>query len=176
MPARQAIVDWPRQSLSLQCRKAENSRLTRLVKGQSMARTPLAGSVAGYFKAILKANPELLDGRSNDELLLRWLKDHPGDKVIPDNIKASLANVKSILRKRKRKKPGRKKATAFESSPAVTAAAQVAPKTSTGGFVQLEEQIDECLTSARSLSNERLANVIALLRKARNEVVWKLGE
>jgi len=40
----------------------------------------------------------------------------------------------------------------------------------------LEEQIDECLTLAKNLDREGLANVIGLLRRARNEVVWKMGE
>ena len=40
----------------------------------------------------------------------------------------------------------------------------------------LEEQIDECLTYARSLGHEGLeVDVIFHLRKARNGVVWKMG-
>ena len=44
------------------------------------------------------------------------------------------------------------------------------------GLDALEEQIDECLTLAKNLDREGLANVISLLRRARNEVVWKMGE
>jgi len=132
------------------------------------------GSVASYFRAIFKENPTLLDTRSNDEILLRWLKDHPGEKQVPDRIKANLANVKSVLRKKKRKKPGRK-----PGRPAVTVVATVVAepaRISTKGFEQLEEQIDDCLTAARRLDREVLHNVIGLLRRARNEVVWKLGQ
>jgi hypothetical protein len=32
------------------------------------------------------------------------------------------------------------------------------------------------LTLAKNLDREGLANVIGLLRRARNEVVWKMGE
>jgi hypothetical protein len=45
------------------------------------------GSVASYFKAIFKENPAFLDSRSNDEILLRWLKDHPDEKTVPERIK-----------------------------------------------------------------------------------------
>ena len=41
---------------------------------------------------------------------------------------------------------------------------------------RLEEQIDECLSLAKYLGRKELASVIGLLRKARNAVVWKLGE
>jgi hypothetical protein len=35
-------------------------------------------SMQGYFKRILKEDPKLLKGRSNEELLNRWKADHPG--------------------------------------------------------------------------------------------------
>jgi hypothetical protein len=132
------------------------------------------GSIASYFKAIFKENPTLLTTRSNDDILLRWLKDHPGEKTVPERIKANLANVKSVLRKKKRKKPGRKPG---QSTVSVVATVVAEPaRINTKGFEQLEEQIDDCLTAARSLDRDVLHNVIGLLRKARNEVVWKLGQ
>jgi hypothetical protein len=82
--------------------------------------------------------------------------------------------VKSVLRKKRRKKPGRK-----PGQPVVAAFATVAAepaRISTKGFEKLEEQIDDCLTAARGLQNEALAGVVGLLRRARNEVVWKLGQ
>jgi hypothetical protein len=95
---------------------------------------------------------------------------------VPERIKANLANVKSVLRKKKRKKPGRKPGRPPGAVAAVVAVAIEPARTSTKGFEQLEEQIDDCLTSARSLDREVLHNVIGLLRRARNEVVWKLGQ
>jgi hypothetical protein len=41
---------------------------------------------------------------------------------------------------------------------------------------QLEQHIDECLIEARLLDKERLEEVIHHLRKARNPVVWKIGQ
>jgi hypothetical protein len=40
----------------------------------------------------------------------------------------------------------------------------------------LEVQIDECMTFARGLDREGLDEIIARLRRARNEVVWKSGQ
>jgi hypothetical protein len=132
------------------------------------------GSVASYFKAIFKENPTLLDTRSNDEILLRWLKDHPGEKTVPARIKGNLSNVKSVLRKKRRKKPGRKPGQQAVAAAMIVAAEPT--RISTKGFEKLEEQIDDCLTAARGLQNEALAGVIVLLRRARNAVVWKLGQ
>ena len=50
------------------------------------------------------------------------------------------------------------------------------PRKAVRGLDRLEEQIDECLSLAKYLDREHLADVISLLRKARNAVVWKLGE
>jgi hypothetical protein len=82
--------------------------------------------------------------------------------------------VKSVLRKKKRKKPGRKPGQT--SVAVVTPVTAEPPRISTKGFEKLEEQIDDCLTAARSLQNEALASVVTLLRRARNAVVWKLGQ
>jgi hypothetical protein len=44
------------------------------------------------------------------------------------------------------------------------------------GLESLELAIDDCLTTARTMDKEGLADVIGLLRQARNTVVWKMGE
>src|ERR1700675_2952530 len=65
-------------------------------------------SVAGYFRGLHKENPGLFRERSNDKLLQRWLQDHPGVKEVPKNVKTGLANIKSVLRSKKRKKVAKK--------------------------------------------------------------------
>jgi hypothetical protein len=52
----------------------------------------------------------------------------------------------------------------------------VKPKHTPKGLEALEEQIDECLTFAKRLDREGLQDVIVLLRRARNAVVWKAGQ
>src|SRR5262249_1468189 len=132
-------------------------------------------SVSGYFRTIFKANPKLLQGRSNQELLQRWLDDHPGEKEVPTRVKNSLSNLKSVLRKKRRQKNGK---GMKPEQPAVTAPAVEAlpPKTAIRGLETLEEQIDGCMTLARNLDREALASVVQLLRRARNAVVWQQGQ
>ena len=43
-------------------------------------------TVSGYFRRIFKENPRLLKERSNDELLRRWLADHPGHREVPQKV------------------------------------------------------------------------------------------
>jgi hypothetical protein len=129
-------------------------------------------TVSGYFRKVFADNPKLLKTRSNEELLNWWLTDHPGAKEVPNRVKQILSNVKSILRKK-----GRKRVQHQEVNHQPTAvAAPAAANKSSSRLEHLEEQIDECLTLARSLDREGLEHVIRLLRQARNEVVWKLGQ
>jgi hypothetical protein len=109
-----------------------------------------------------------LHSRSNDVLLERWLKDHPAEKQVPDRVKQNLANNKSILRKKSRKR----KFGGGAAELAVTFLRSVPNR----GLESLEESIDDCLTKAKHLDREALDSIIKLLRRARNEVVWKLGQ
>ncbi len=136
-------------------------------------------TTGGYFRRILRKNPRLLRGRSNQEILDHWLADHPGHTEVPKNIKAHLSTVKSTMRSKKRKKAARR---AEEGQPGATGhtATQVAPvarkATADDKLEGLELQIDECLSLAKQLDREGLHDVIQLLRRARNAVVWKLGQ
>jgi hypothetical protein len=132
-------------------------------------------TVAGYFRRVFAENPKLLKGRSNDEVLRRWLADHPGHATVPQSVKNSLSNIKSVLRQRRRKRKAARPAP--EGGGAEAQQAQAAKRTvSPRNLESLEEQIDECLTLAKRLDREGLADVIHMLRRARNQVVWKLGE
>lgn len=128
-------------------------------------------TVSGYFRRVLQENPKLLEGRSNDELLQRWLADHPGNAEVPKSVKNGLQSVKGILRSKGRK---RKAATPAAAAPVSKAPPRAA--TPKSHLEQLEERIDEVLTLARTFEQEGLASVINHLRRARNEVVWKIGE
>ena len=67
-------------------------------------------SVSSYFRQVYEERPDLLWTRSNDETLLRWLKDHPGHRKVPERVTKILANLKSVLRRKTGKKRGRKAA------------------------------------------------------------------
>lgn len=141
-----------------------------------MAKKARSGeSVARYFRTIFEENPGLLKGKSNQKLLDRWLTDHPDQTEVPKKVKASLSNIKSVLRSKGRRKGKTKEASAGKETHGMIAVASARPK-KTHALEMLEEQIDDCLRSARNLENESLASVITLLRRARNEVVWMIGE
>ena len=132
-------------------------------------------NISGYIRRVFGENPKWLAARSNDEILARWLKDHPGETEVPHRVKKNLSNVKSLLRQARGKKPGEPKQQNQLAGPtAATSAA--APRKGVRGLETLEEQLDECLTLAKNLDREGLSRVINLLRRARNEVVWKMGE
>ena len=130
-------------------------------------------SISGYFRKVFKENPSWLEERSNQQLYDRWLKDHPGDKEVSEKVRQNLSNTKSVLRNKARKKPGRPKRDNVATG---TATARVITRdTKLKDLDRLEEQIDDCLNLAKNLDRDGLATVITLLRRARNEVVWKLG-
>jgi hypothetical protein len=132
-------------------------------------------NVSGYFRKVFAENPGWLKERSNDKLLQRWLTDHPGEKEVPAKVKVNLSNIKSILRSKKRKKVAK---VATDSQPVSSSSPVKVARVATGSskLEALELQIDECLISARHLNKEGLHDVIAMLRKARNAVVWKIGQ
>jgi hypothetical protein len=134
-------------------------------------------TIAGYFRKVFAENPKLLAGRSNEELLRRWLADHPGEKEVPLRVKQGLQNVKSVLRSRGRR--GRKAKQAKEARAQSKTAPQtraVKNATPLSQLEALEEHIDECMALAKIIDRDKLNDVIQHLRRARNLVVWQTGE
>jgi hypothetical protein len=124
------------------------------------------GTVAGYFRKVFAARPEWLNEKSNDLVLAKYRADHglPPDAPVKKNVKANLANLKSVLRKKSRRGGTAASATTMAST------------RSGHRLEKLEEMIDDCLSVAKNLDREALEQIIGLLRRARNEVVWKIGE
>src|SRR4051794_18235907 len=124
--------------------KKKPSKKQQPANGEATA-APEGENVSAYFRRVFHENPTLLKGRSNHEILQRWLADHPGAKEVPVSVKYGLSNVKSVLRSKGRKRKAAK-AAATTVSPAqahpVTMAR--APK-KTSGMEALEEHIDESL-------------------------------
>jgi len=130
-------------------------------------------TISGYFRRVFRENPRLLNTRSNDELLKRWLADHPGQKEVPKQVKNGLQNVKSVLRSKGRRR--QRRGAAAGAMAAVTERTRPAGRRQ-GHLETLEGRIDDALMFARSLDEEGLQDVISHLRRARNEVVWKMGQ
>jgi len=155
------------------------AKSARKTNGQNNGSTANADAksegVAPYFRPIFAANRRLLKTRSNKELLKLWLADHPGFAEVPTNVKSGLANLKSVLRKSMRSRR-KQKADATATSVAKPAASPLLSKNRADSKLEhLEMLIDDCLTMAKVLDREGLDHVIKDLRRARNEVVWKLG-
>jgi hypothetical protein len=146
-----------------------------MAKRQGGATSGGGESVAGYFRNIFKQQPKLLGERSNDKLLQQWLKDHPDQTEVPNNVKTSLSNIKSVLRSKKR---GRVAKRAEENQVVEHGMQASIARVPTGSskLELLEQHIDECLIEARMLDKVGLEDVIHYLRRARNAVVWKIGQ
>jgi hypothetical protein len=133
--------------------------------GQGPANANGQESVGGYFRKLFRESPKLLKARSNDEVLQRWLADHPGQTEVPERIKNNLANVKSLLRKKSQAKP----------APAAGAPAEQPQAPPAGGSLEaLEGRIHECLTLAKGIDSEGLAEVVRSLRRTRIELIGRL--
>ena|SRR5208283_3817908 len=139
-------------------------------------------SQTSIFRAIYEADPSLLALPTNDDIYLRY-KVKTG-KDVDAKAKQVNANLKSILRKQhgvskgSNGKPAAKKRVGRPAGTKVAvmaAPAKIAVHAPVSKLEQLEENIDECLTFAKTLDRAGLASVIHNLRRARNEVVWKLS-
>jgi hypothetical protein len=149
--------------------------MAKLGRPKKVTQVENGETTSGYFRRIVKEAPHLLVTRSNDEMLARWLTDHPGQKEVPKNVHKNLAKIKGVLRHKGRKKHAKPKtveqAVAVQAISTPLKPTRIAPK----GLEGLEEQIDDALTVAKRMDREGLADVIRLLRNARNGVVWQLG-
>src|SRR5262245_55335893 len=116
-------------------------------------------NISGYFRTLFEQHTAWLENRSNNDVLAQWLKDHPDQKTVPERVRHNLSNVKSVMRQKLRSKSGRKKGTRPPASTTTTAPITEAPRKTIRGLDTLEEQIDECLTFAKSLDREGLANI-----------------
>src|SRR5438132_204572 len=125
-----------------------SSRRMRMAK-----RKHKRGSVAGYFREVFAAQPEWLKEKSNDPILAKYRIDHglAADAQVEKRVKANLANLKSVLRKKSRRK-GK-----------MAAAGTVVVTTRSGHRLEnLEEMIDDCLTLAKNLGRDTLEHIINL--------------
>ena len=131
-------------------------------------------NIQGYFRVIFQENPKLLKKRSNEQLYERWLKDHPGEKEVPVNVRQSLSNLKSILRHRRKVRRQLKNADSSSLTNGTHPPIE-SFKASDRGLLHLEGQIDEALAFAKHLDAAGLDDIIRLLRTARNRIIVRMG-
>jgi hypothetical protein len=132
-------------------------------------------SQSSYFRKLFTEKPRWLNQTSNDEVVARFRTDHKlaADADIGKSAKQTMANVKSLMRKALREGGGKvpKMNAAF-----ALAAGPVPKSTGKPRLDHLEELIDDCMATAKELDRQGLDHIIRLLRHARNEVVWKMGQ
>jgi hypothetical protein len=132
------------------------------------------GGLSAYFRGVFRERPQWLREKSNDLVLARYREDHglAADQALDPSVRSNLATIKSKLR-REGNAPARVRAAGRwgrgRQGPAAAGRA-------TDRMTQLEEQIDDCLALAKHLDRTGLEPVIALLHRARNEVVCKTGQ
>ncbi len=124
-------------------------------------------SVSGYFRKVFEQHPEWLKEKSNDLVLAQYRTDHgmTSEAAIKDSVKNNLANIKSVLRKKK--------------GLGSYAATKAGTQRGSSGLIQrlekLEGQIDDAMITAKGIDPIALESIIGHLRRARYEVVWKMG-
>jgi len=145
-----------------------------------MARTKeKAPSFASVIRGYFEENPDWLEGPSNQALIERYLKDHPGEQWTKKHQQGA-ANEKTKLRKkaglvrRKRRKRGRPAGDSAAAAANESRVTRVRP--SAGALEQLELLIDDCLSLAARQNNPALENTVKHLRVARRGVAWAMGE
>ena len=143
-------------------------RPKKSISSASLKRT----EIAPYFRKVYTEQPKLLKIRSNDEVLRMWAADHPEFKDIPENVKSGLANVKSVMRSKRRKRGRPSKA---EAAAALAAAPVETANAGEKALENLEIMIDDCIAAAKALNVKGIDDIISALRFARRKVVWKLG-
>ena len=124
-----------------------------------------------YFRQLFTEHPDWLHQKSNDKVIAKYKEDHKlgEEDQIDKKIRDAMANTKSQMRKKQRDskngttRKGRKRTASGSTKPA-------------GSLVNLEENIDQCLSMARGFEQDELKQVIGHLRRARNELIWLLGE
>jgi hypothetical protein len=135
-------------------------------------------NLMGYFRQIYQENPKLLKGKSNDEIMSRWEDDHPKHTPLEKKrARQSVANLKSTLRRKRRRRGKRMVETTSAPSAGARVSTAYTNSYSSGNpeLESLEEHIDDCILQARQMDRGGLEEVIRHLRRARVEVSQMIG-
>jgi hypothetical protein len=135
-----------------------------------MAKRRKGPSLAGIIKQYFADHPEWLAAQDTSAVVAQFKKDHP-NKEVSKKVMQAIYNTKSTLRKGK-KGAAKRKQTKAAANQLVTAAQKAG--TPSAPLSMLEEQIDDCMILTKQIDRERLHNVLAHLRAARNAIVVML--
>ncbi len=134
-------------------------------------------SKQSWFRDYFRANPGVLETRSNQEVISSWKDDHPGEEFGRSE-QTAMSNVKGSERKRLHMGRRNKKRKSAEDGVAPSPPKAPKVRVRSGDLETLEVSIDRCLSLARHLEeqDEEMGKVVQFLRDARNGVVWILGK
>lgn len=126
-------------------------------------------SIGGFFRNLFNQKPELLQQKKNDEILSYYRRENGMAEGAPveKRILSNLANIKSVMRKKGRKK-GRRAAVAAGTP-------MEKPTRAPRNLEVLEIMIDDAMMMARSIDRDGLNDIWRHLRTARNQVVMMMG-
>ncbi len=131
-------------------------------------------SKSALFKRLFESNPELLKVPSIDEVMKLFEAETGRSATGKD--RGVAANIKSKLRKAhglRGRRRGRKRGRPVGSGNRAAAVAVAAPRAS--ATLALEDAIEDCIYLARKMESDRLADVIKMLRRARNQLILLAG-
>ena len=128
-------------------------------------------NVSEYFRNVFKANPQLLQSPTNEDVYNVWLKDHPGYDGVPNRVKQICSYIKGVAKRKLQQTPVQR-----EMLPPAAASEPPSAPTGPSDLELLEASIDDCMMLAKHLDRQGLEHVIHHLRLARNEIVLKQGE
>jgi len=127
-------------------------------------------SKSATFARLFQANQELLKTPSIAEVMKLFEAETGRTATAKD--RGVAANVKSRLRKKLGLRRGRRRRRGRAAVANGTMAVATAPRVKA---LALEDAIDDCIYLARRMESERLADVIRMLRRARNHLIVLTG-
>jgi hypothetical protein len=130
-------------------------------------------SKSGIFKRLFLSNKELLAVPSIAEIM-KLFQAEVG-RTPTDADRGVAANIKSKLRKDLGLRPGRRRRKGGRKAASANGAVAVAVPRATASMLALEDSIEDCIYRARRMELDSLADVVRLLRRARNHLIIMAG-
>jgi hypothetical protein len=136
------------------------------------AKAKKGDSKSGVFKRLFLANKELLKVPSIADVMKLFEAEVGRSATAAD--RGVAANIKSKMRKELGLRRGRRRKGGRRAAPTNGAVALAIPR-STAAMLALEDSIEDCIYRARRMESESLADVVRLLRRARNHLIIMAG-
>jgi hypothetical protein len=129
-------------------------------------------SKSGIFKKLFTENKDLLRVPSIADVMKLFEAEIGRPATASD--RGVAANIKSKMRKEFGFRRGRRRKGGRRVAGVEGVAVAVVPRT-TAAMLALEDSIEDCIYRARRMESESLADVVRLLRKARNHLIIMAG-